>query len=282
VEFTDLVSDPWFQATTYAGTLEQKNSTLNLYWADEVASPLACSTQWEFCDDGVTDGASCTGLNSLTDSLEALSDLELPDESRDLWFLTMITRLGVFQLESMVQLLGNEILQARESLATVESISTYQQALPGDQWKREVQWWFRIRLASLQEAFVSVASGLNVVGGDSLAQHPATAAQKDICKNQKVISPNHITFKFFYLMLLAFSGLLIVGASFAIKPFSRFLRSRNSCVEWESNATLQLQRLAYEQNEGSIWDRGNPDVPVPSDYKTNFKTLVISNPTDSN
>lgn len=69
-------------------------------------------------------------------------------------------------------------------------------------------------------------------------------------------------------MAIIFSvGGLIIVASYTVEPFVAWLQKRRkldsySRLEWCTNETIQLQRLANEEIGLGVWDRTDETIPV--------------------
>lgn len=99
---------------------------------------------------------------------------------------------------------------------------------------------------------------------------------------QKVRVSGYISFSIFGLSAILAGGTLIIVLSWVLHPLAVWLRKRKGAcpyalLEWTTNETLQLQRLAYEGHGLGMWSRATKSVPVtqPGEY---LGVLDISNP----
>lgn len=111
---------------------------------------------------------------------------------------------------------------------------------------------------------------------------------------QKVISSAHISFSVFGLAFILVAGFCIVAVSVSIEVlagvFQRLAkRDQYSRLEWNTNGTLQLQRIAYEELGIGDWagcDERVPFVPthigLPPLDLSDAKHPIIQSPQKSN
>ena len=108
------------------------------------------------------------------------------------------------------------------------------------------------------------------------------AAITDRCL-QKIRSSLYSSFSLLGLTTTLFMGLLIILAEQAVAPLLRFLQRRKahkiySRLEWDTNALLELQRLAHEQLGFGAWEVKLGSTPVTTDGASCLAVLDISDP----
>ncbi|GME42041.1 cytochrome p450 protein [Neofusicoccum parvum] len=85
---------------------------------------------------------------------------------------------------------------------------------------------------------------------------------------QKIRSTAYVSFSFLGLILIFVLGGLIVVVSFILEPLANFIHRRcrkaesYALIEWSTNETLQLQRLAHEELGLGTWSRAMKSVPI--------------------
>ncbi|GME58127.1 hypothetical protein GTA08_BOTSDO13564 [Neofusicoccum parvum] len=120
----------------------------------------------------------------------------------------------------------------------------------------------------LSEGFLSTAKGISDSKLSSIAQWPWNPESTKLCKNQKIRSTAYVSFSFLGLILIFVLGGLIVVVSFMLEPLANFIHRRcrkaesYALIEWSTNETLQLQRLAHEELGLGTWSRAMKSVPI--------------------
>lgn len=88
------------------------------------------------------------------------------------------------------------------------------------------------------------------------------------CPSQKIRSSDYASLSVFGLCFTLIVGLLITIASYLLEPVSGFFHKNRkgynhyAHLEWTSNATLQLQRLAHEGIGRGAWSKCDGSIPV--------------------
>ncbi|KAG8156517.1 hypothetical protein KVR01_013621 [Diaporthe batatas] len=111
---------------------------------------------------------------------------------------------------------------------------------------------------------------------------PLNEHERKICNSQKVRSSAYTSFSCFGLYFTFITGALITVISYILEPILNCLhrrRQHNSYahLEWISNNSLQLHRMAHEQLMGQKWDRCADDIPT-TDPDVFLANLDISDP----
>ncbi|CAN8104865.1 unnamed protein product [Discula destructiva] len=261
------IHDPWYRATT---PLAQLNSTgdsgsVQVYRQDDAASPLGCVSQWQFCN---AYEASCGPLASFMDAQSGAMSVFEGDAADRLDWLISSLNIDPGTLPGMLEEAQGDSLLSRQSLS-----SGYQgDALPDNQWQLEVTNWFAICLAFMQQTLLETVSGDGSPVPNLQLQKPETAAAKKLCRSQKIRTTKYSSFSFFGILFTYILGIAIIAISFALEPIFEFLYKRRgykqyNFVEWTTDSTLQLQRLAYDERNGD-WEHCMDAVPTT---KTDFQ-----------
>ena len=188
---TEPNDDKWFRTTHAFGEMvfTKGRRPTSIYTPDVPASPLACASQYQFCN---ADKDHCGPLASATDAVSWAApmfgtttdmfhhiNMTEPVAGR---FQRLTTTLQVYPIQFGVLFddLGAESLLARQTLN-----DGVQGLLPDDQWQREMTAWWAAALAGLQAFFVQIAAGVTFPGlEDYRGYEPFYSFEKDMCSNQ--------------------------------------------------------------------------------------------------
>ncbi|KAL9617378.1 MAG: hypothetical protein Q9160_007828 [Pyrenula sp. 1 TL-2023] len=188
----------------------------------------------------------------------------------------------------MVQVLKSSALMSRFRLGL-----NIQTPLPASQWQTEVENWHNGSLAILQGLRIDQATG---PGDTEVLKYfwskPGNKEERYLCKNQygtlameniavyvlfrvnqlnrpqKIISTAHTNFSTLSLVLTIVLGVLIILFEYKLESIIIWLEYhriiKTSSLEWFSNDTLQLQRMAHEELGLGDWTHcvGARAVPV--------------------
>ncbi|TGJ84886.1 hypothetical protein E0Z10_g3891 [Xylaria hypoxylon] len=286
------LNDPWYRSNIQSkynrssfgsdGSSPIYN-TETVYQPAEAASPLGCTLQIQVCKGTVANNNSCGPLASLNDGLfgalpffdidpEDFSKYDTMDKiieayssnneaSRFLWFLQILQNYPA-QIAGPAQQLGSQSLASYTSLT-----AQIQGPLPDDQWKLDVSNWWNITLALIQASFVDTANGPTDPNVAIIKTNATNSGQKSLCQNQKIVSTSYISVSLFGLYFTYITGSLIIIASFVLEPLLSYVQKRwkkreYENLEWMTNQTLQLQRLAYEESGQGEWSKCLDSIPV--------------------
>ncbi|KAH8785389.1 hypothetical protein F5883DRAFT_708240 [Diaporthe sp. PMI_573] len=264
VFFTEPLYDEWYRATEPFAVLGFGGQNSSLYRPAESASPLGCATQWQFCHSNTS---NCGPLGSYYDAkygaLQALaSDAEAVDRLQ--WLTWSLYIDGSGEAALLQQLQGDALL------SKLSLITGYQGRLPDNEWQLDVGNWFAVYLNIMQSNILETASGFMVADTGIGSEEPDTDAARKICTNQKIRTTRYSSFSFFAIMFTYLLGALVLAASYSLEPILACLHRHRrykqyAYLEWVTNETLQLQRLAHEEaNEasGGAWSRCTNWVPT--------------------
>lgn len=290
VVFSQPSDDLWYPAHDLAGSMtdpgiENSSEPMSLYYGDEPASPLGCVRQYQFCSGagGGTDDSHCTPLSSLLDAHHVAYTRWGQDEPYwdTLHWMASAVRGTQDPLSGPIESLGSAVLESSS-----RKVAGIMGPLSRDQWQLDVEKWYNISLASIQQNFVEIAAGPSDGRLRDWAVKPANDGEKRFCNNQvglrgkramkgkltcslpqKVRNTAYTNFSVFGLAMLLGIGFLIIVVSYTLEPFAVWIQHRRNLdtyarLEWTMNETLQLQRLAHEELGLGSWHRCDTDVPV--------------------
>ncbi|KAI1179955.1 hypothetical protein F4777DRAFT_355236 [Nemania sp. FL0916] len=276
-------ADEWYRVSPTPQNVSQLTGVI--YLPQEPASPLGCINQYQFCRD---DARNCGPLASLADARSGAARLfnprtshERANSSADDPFNYFIAGFSEFQsatMRELIQQLGSASLASKISLT-----AGLQGSLPSNQWQLDVMHWSDIMKASLQAAYLGISyfDPLN----RSLIEYRTnftSKALRTMCDNQIKRSAKYTSFSVFALLLIYIIGWLIVLVSLSLESISKILHKKWGLgtfahLEWNTNAILQLQRLAHEPIGFGTWSKGAVEVPV-TEAGDLLGCLDISNP----
>ncbi|KAI8631353.1 hypothetical protein F5Y19DRAFT_483195 [Xylariaceae sp. FL1651] len=280
VHFSQRMDDDWYRATESDGSIWDSEDAgyLPAYNPSVAASALGCVEQWQWCNSALPGERGCGPLASGIDSLYGAAPLfnvsnkdldpdrpSVPEApgTRLIWsFLT--TSANPNFLSTVIAQLGAKSLASQSRL-----LSGVQHPLPINQWQLDVTRWWNIILASVQQSWlasvISTAQGSNDTEFRPLLSPPLNNEEKKLCNSQKIRSLAHTSFSLFGLLFTFTTGALIIGWLYRRRQYQPYAQ-----LEWISNTSLQLHRLAHEELGISEWSNctdevptANLDVPLP-------------------
>ncbi|KAL1615965.1 hypothetical protein SLS56_011613 [Neofusicoccum ribis] len=138
--------------------------------------------------------------------------------------------------------------------------------LPDNQWQLDVENWFAISLAALQGWMVELATGPSDSKFLDWIDSPTSEGGRYWCKNQKILTTAYTNFNTFGLCLTLILGTIIITVSYSLEPLVSWIQKRRrldtySRLEWCTNETLQLQRLAHEELGLGTWSGAAGNIP---------------------
>jgi hypothetical protein len=264
VVFTAPTDDPWFSAGHSHAPIKLGSAlgTLPGYFSDDSARALACAQRYQFCNSSMPQdqSASCTPLLGLVSAVDLAQDLFPQGKNRDRfsWSAYEIQQLAR-GLSNVINGLKSGSLLARDSLAF-----QLQDALPDNQWELELQHWFKFALAELQRTILDQATGPADTSARQFYAPPTLAGERDVCNNQKIMSDSYTSFNVLGLVLIFSIGGFIILLSIFLPSITRRLQRHRkpfAGLEWITNDTLQLQRLAHEALGAGVWEGACDDYP---------------------
>lgn len=163
---------------------------------------------------------------------------------------------------SSVNSRGANALLASETVSDLSQIQ-----LPDTQWMTEVNTWFAISMAKLQQKVIEYATGPGSIPDGMVLSRPLPAQEK-LCKNQIVRTFNGtISFSVLGVAIILIVGSLLLSISLTLPLLVGALRhvfkwKKHKGLQWTIDSKLQMQRLAYEEAGQGYWTGGASPVPV--------------------
>ncbi|KAI0545584.1 hypothetical protein F4679DRAFT_560534 [Xylaria curta] len=263
VYFLESSPDPWYRATTLANvTIETGTNYASAFLMDEAASPLGCVVQWQFCQPRPSDTPICGNLASFNDATSSFLMNAAHKNNKLYWYLDIFYNApGVWDI--IHKLNAQSLLSQRTLLYGTQS------PIPENQWQLDVTHWWATALAAQQASFVNTVIGPSdsFQIPDDWIRGPIDDDETAACRSQKVRSAAHSSFNLFGLAFFFVAGSLIVLMSFSLEPLLAALQHRwgfqqYAHLEWASQETLQLQRLAHEELGFGDWSGATDAIPT--------------------
>ncbi|KAF9636592.1 hypothetical protein BFW01_g7488 [Lasiodiplodia theobromae] len=264
IVYPNQVDDPLYSAHFQWGTYYGEDSNMTLYCRDAPATVLACAHQHQLCYAGANSSSlsspseSCQpllGITQMTDTFYA--NPNITSKSAQAAGMLILAMWYGFSAQHTVRTLGISALTARQSLH-----SGTQAPLPPNQWQHEVQHWHDTSLAVLQRQVIELANGpfdQNIV---PLLERPRLDVEK-----RKVVNTNYSSFSVLGLSILLGIGGFINLVGYTLDWIVEAIQKRYnldiySRLEWTTNDTLQLQRLAHEELGLGTWSGKESSYPI--------------------
>ncbi|KAI2615186.1 hypothetical protein GGR54DRAFT_632289 [Hypoxylon sp. NC1633] len=258
------LSDDWYQISPIPSNVvvgaANASFVTKAFLPLEPASPLGCVDQYQFCSTEYYEGTSgCGPLASLRDAAVGAAPFfdtghadfwgniqsGEPKEGRAAWFMYFVSRFLIIPLD-LAGTFGKMGSAALISQRTIKG--SYQGPLVPNQWQLDISHVWNITMASRQAVFIDL---LNVPKIQYWINFTTPTLQA-LCQNQKVRSAEYGPFSVFGFCFTFAVGSLAILVSYLLEPVSTFLyrqcgQNQYAHLEWITNATLQLQRLAHEE-----------------------------------
>ncbi|KAI9787458.1 MAG: hypothetical protein M1816_007506 [Peltula sp. TS41687] len=224
-----------------------------------------------------TDDSCCTPLAGSDAVAELVENLWTKEQKTFIsWFKTAIHHNHP-SLNSIIENLGRSSLTSRYKLQ-----GGRQGPLPTNQWQLEVQYWFSTMLANLQMLMIDTATGPADANLTPWLRRPQNREEHRACRSQKIRSDSFTSFSTLGLAILLGVGGLIIAVSLSLEFLVDWIQRRRKIgtyrrLEWQSNAVLQLQRLAHEELGFGTWSRTADDHPITAPGE-HLASLDISDP----
>ncbi|KAF2638963.1 hypothetical protein P280DRAFT_67807 [Massarina eburnea CBS 473.64] len=265
VQYEIPVNDPLFTAHQYykvspGGGMADHTR----YKADYPAGVIGCAQQYQFCHSREHQNEFCTPLSGSESEVTATN---FPDASP--------VQFSVLQaLGSATQFiritLGPEMGMLLASKSIMNGVS---EALPDDQWIRELVGWEAITWTAYQMLISSSVIGPKVFDefADEYREVPNSVGDQKLCQSLKMRkSGGFANINVFALSFIVTFATVITVFNWTVLRFfiflSRFRRALAPRIErWVQDGIFQLQRRAFEaQGEGS-WIDLEKEVPITSE-----------------
>jgi hypothetical protein len=142
--------------------------------------------------------------------------------------------------------------------------------LPIDQWRIEVENWFAVSLAKLQQGILEFAAGLSNPALIPYVQPPTDTDTKNMCYNQLVqLPPGYVNFDFEAILIVTLLGFFIFVMAMcfelvAEKCIKKLDRGRG-LTEWREDGQFQLLKKMYEAEGVGGWENSDGDMPITTE-----------------
>ena len=260
IRYLEPVNDLWFEALNKEVFGNAKFGNQTAYYADLPIRALACVQQYQFCRPSLEEAKRCTPLDGIFEATRIASSTlfsQPEDSERFLWSVSAIRDMaGGFG--ELVRTLGGRSLLASDYVAVMG-----QNGLPDNQWELELEHWFKFTMADLQRAILDQATGPLVPDAMSFYSAPTSPEARALCGSQKIRSDSYTSFNVLGLILMfSIGGLIMLIAACLPSVTARLQRKKPFAdIEWVTNDTLQLQRLAHEAVGAGQWQGARDDYP---------------------
>ena len=259
VEYTAPVEDPWFLANE--STTDPSRG--ELFTPFYVVRPLACTDQFQFCNPYRKICTPLTGSFLVNNDLSALRLTKMQEAI----FVDLNYAMYLLGTYYAVHSRGAAALRASETLQGTDFING---GMPPDQWIKEVDHWFAVNMARLQQLIVGYATGPEFLQPDS----KFVPGDKDLCHRQKVRSTGgYISFSTLGVAIILIVGAVLILSAWYVDlvvgaGMRRFGWRDHKRRQWAADEKLQLLRLAYEGNGQGAWLGEAETVPVTGKDQT--------------
>ncbi|KAL9112017.1 MAG: hypothetical protein Q9227_003637 [Pyrenula ochraceoflavens] len=270
VDYVQEVDDDLFSAHQLAPPLVDENhfgqGNIPVFHADQPAGVLGCVWQFETCNQHANVCVTNTGGVS-RDVLA--QQLHLNERQYNTMNVLLNAFLGMdTSIEGMLANPVTTSLLARNKL-TGSRVGP----LPRNQWQQEVVHWQASALARWQRVVLEQFTGPSDESVDKYVNRTMTSDQQSLCQNQKIRSNAYTSFSVLGLSITLILGSFIIFLSFTIDRILRFTQRWHNYgvfqrLEWISNETLQLQRMAHEELGCGTWIGTERIVPVTEKDET--------------
>lgn len=278
VIYTEPSDDDWYRTDPIPWNEEVMAQIdvppIKFYRPLEPASVLGCAQQYQFCNSGLPGTSGCGPLASLRDAIAGVAPLfdtsyaefannsaETGTAGRFSYFMNIFFS-SVWNVDSIIGSLGPSSLHSQRTLS-----GNIQGTIAPKQWQLDITRLWNITLASTQSAMVSSVYGPSDPALLDIWYNYTTPEHQRLCGAQKVRSTTYTSMSLFGICLTYVLGSLIAIASYLLQPISAFLHRKKGCLryahlEWVSNSTLQLQRLAHEELGIGTWSDCSKEIPI--------------------
>jgi hypothetical protein len=282
--YSSEITDPLFDARAFVVT-HTSGASGSLWISNTSMGALGCTEQYQFC--GTT---TCTELGGLYQVIDPtmIEALNLNENQRAtlgvLTYAAIATRAYL-----TIQDLGNDFLLALDQAASAntgmqgniysDDISPavglyYSAPLSDNQWQLEVEQVHNMALAKMQRMVINRPAPPTVdtditYDGKNFIIMPVTDAEKNLCHQQKVRSPQHSSFSVFGLLVIILSGLLIMLLRFSLPSLVTLLRkgprSQSRLKNWAQMGVIHLMSYQLENQNDASWEDRSDSVPVTTE-----------------
>jgi hypothetical protein len=256
--YLEPVNDPWFLALVqYVDEIDNTS----YYLSEDPVAVLGCAYQFEICNAGTVNGRKCFNSDMENTNLEEQLDGVGFNARQAAIAKRILTSARIGSVYSLILTEGaSDLLANRQN---VDGVST---SLPPDQWVLEADHMFGTSLNNLQILSAQYVTGPTApsVGG-TIVDLPDE--DKWMCTNQIVRRDDYTSFSVLGLAIIfVIGGCLIILNLTLISMVDRLQKSTESGQrrneEWQASDTLQLHRVALENQGVDQWEGIDASVPV--------------------
>lgn len=263
ISYMQPVTDPFFSANIPVIThIPGSTANTTYYTSDYFVHGLGCIDQHQFCNPTSGDCTPLSGYNIAFHTSTRLGLTPVQQYTADRLSLT----LNFVNMYYSVNGRGSSALRAQEGVYELT-----QGPLPPTQWMIEVDSWFAVGMAKLQQLVVQYAAGPSVVLDGTYNQKPGDAIGKAMCRRQIVRNGAGGTISFsvvgVVIILVVGTGAIVMNlfldiiVGFFQRKFG-VLGGDYKRLSWVVDDKLQMQRMAYEEVGMGVWKGGADAVPV--------------------
>jgi hypothetical protein len=262
ISYNASVDDPFF-LTGANYTIPVKGEEYTLYAPAYYVNAMGCIEQHRFCNPTVT--------NLCTPYTAYLNFRDIPGPLTTLNYNpTQLATAERIASGLEMTLTFNSINNRRgAALLASQTVSDLLQTknLPVNQWRVEVENWFAVSLAKLQQGILEFAGGPLDPEIVPYVQFPVETDTARLCYNQLVQLPSgYVNFDFGAILVATFIGIFffVVGMVFewvAERCIQKWGRGRG-LKEWVEDGQFQLLKRIYAAQNISGWENVEDDFPI--------------------
>ena len=253
------MNDPFFYAPSM-NNVSFSNKTYFLPFFN--VSALACTDQFQFCNPTSHACTPLAGQYILTLHVHDLGPLTSAQNATIQRLLNILPWINTY---FSVHSRGATALKALDKYEWADKI---QLLLPDNQWQIEVDGWYGVGMAKLQQLVAEYATGPSFLPPGTQFVKASAPADKQMCNSQIVRSQNGtISFSVLGLAIVMILGSLLIILGLLLDSTVGYFRRRFhwdefKCDKWTEDEKLQLQRLAFEGAGHGTWSGRDAAVPV--------------------
>lgn len=211
-----------------------------IYYAKRPLSVLGCADQYQICTQAHTECTPLTGLDAL---LNATTVVQWNKVQND-------TVLGLYDGIACQATYFNVDYRGLRASEMLDS-GQFHPGLPDNQWTIEIQNWFAISMAKLQQLVVDFATGPLYANNDLVV----TPGPPNACGRQKVRNrAGYISFSTLGVLIILGVGGALIFTSLILDSVVGYFRKTYDWkdfkrLHWDRDEQLELQRLAYSKED---------------------------------
>jgi hypothetical protein len=253
IKYNEPVDDVVFSAHM-PRAISLGSASIPYYTSDYFTNVIGCTDQVQICNPS-TRCSPLTDYNSVIESLDYLSLTDIQVAVAQRFTNNMIYQNAYHSVSGR----GGAALRANELVSVLQS-----PALPNNQWQIEVDGWFGVTLARMQQMVIEYATGPSnmPLGGYIVA--PLMGSDHDLCAAQKMKGSNaHQNFNFIAVLVVIGICSVIILLGFFVDTCVGWCQDRKSYPKqaWKLDNFLQLHRMAQEGAGYGRWKNSQEAVP---------------------